>query len=786
MIKLANFTLKAAATLSAAVFSVSVCAQEFEWARTPSFSQNAHVRDIHLNDDEMYVVWDMHDGWDVSGVLAQRMTSDGAALSNDITSYYWTNWSTFSEVDHTKDTAANEGGFYYITFNTLGYILNAKMIDGSEWTVKADNSELDYDGNNTGGYPRATFRELWTDEQSIYVRGELEQSASSGTLPYLFEYDLHGNEISRTKDSNSEAFNAVKYANTINYTVDYDANTITLLNNDGSVQNAFTTLNDIQSVAYFDGLIYTTESEDSQPQGGYQLIKYTLDGDASILNSYTPEHEKTNGSKTAVTATEKGVYTFGIQYSGECCESNTYYRFATYNHYGQLERVKNMPGLFNMYDEVSILKTDEDFAYIKLGNLQYQSGIFFEYIAKIQLEEKPFTAFPGGNIHYLNRSPISNSRGKSGPMLNIVSQGLNEATSNQILYLDDMTNTYEYYYRHERFINSVIYPHLANYGAGVAYLASDVQSPDVASGYENEAVRTLLVMDGAEIEYNRKHPDAKPIKAIVIPDQNNNGKDEVGVLSELANPKSLYVEVRDPYKDSQKPLAKVSFNPNFAPKDITLVEDLNNDGKPELALLSVNKASGVNKIEIRSLDGTLIKNLWLGKNFVSHSFVEPLLNDDFTPIPSSQLGVVQSHASDDQGNRVVTMDVKSGKVIKRKALNPNYVPVKAIAIPDINNNGADEYAVLSQQNSSELSVEKIQARIDIVDTETNKTINKIWQRKNAAAFGLTAIPDQNGNQSPEIVTLVWQDSALTVKIQDSLTDELISTSKIRSIIYGYD
>ena len=179
----------------------------------------------------------------------------------------------------------------------------------------------------------------------------------------------------------------------------------------------------------------------------------------------------------------------------------------------------------------------------------------------------------------------------------------------------------------------------------------------------------------------------------------------------------------------------------------------------------------------------MIKNLWPGKNYTALSFIEGQLNDDGSREPATELSVVQVKPNDTKGTRVITLDVPTGKAVRYKGLNPHFTPVKAVAMPDINGNGADEYAVLSQSSTEVSGVTQLKARIDIVDAGSNITINKIWLRKNAAVYDVTIVPDQNGNQSAEIATLIWQDGGLKTLIHDSITNELLAANTI-DVVYA--
>jgi hypothetical protein len=144
---------------------------------------------------------------------------------------YYTDWSDPTELEFARDTAANQQGLYFIHDDSNGKSIVATSPEGENlWSVAAQNS-----GWFSEDYPKTDFTELYAADDVLYVKGSITETQGAQAVGYLFAYDQSGDEISREQDANASKFNAEKFAGSVNYSVDYDANTITVLADDGSV-----------------------------------------------------------------------------------------------------------------------------------------------------------------------------------------------------------------------------------------------------------------------------------------------------------------------------------------------------------------------------------------------------------------------------------------------------------------------------------------------------------------------------------------------------------------------
>lgn len=262
-----------------------------------------------------------------------------------------------------------------------------------------------------------------------------------------------------------------------------------------------------------------------------------------------------------------------------------------------------------------------------------------------------------------------------------------------------------------------------------------------------------------------------PIAFRFAPDLNNNGQSEVALLAYGAG---NFVVIKD--STTSELLASVSFNPNFTVKDFSFVEDLNGDTLPEIAVLATDD-NNTSKFEIRSLNGDLIKNIWLGKSYNSTQMVTLPASTDNQPTLTSALGALQTKINS-SGLTVRVMDPLTGDEIQAVNYNANFNPITAKAIPDINSNGTPEIALLGSNTDS--GTGETTTKIEVKDSHSGNLVKNIWQNKTVTPIDLTIVADINGNGSPETVTLVKQNDNYKAVVKDSLTGELLDTIAIET------
>jgi len=118
-----------------------------------------------------------------------------------------------------------------------------------------------------------------------------------------------------------------------------------------------------------------------------------------------------------------------------------------------------------------------------------------------------------------------------------------------------------------------------------------------------------------------------PLNLAELPDANGNGTPEMAVLGQGRS--SVLVKTADTGTGDQ--LGFVYYNPNFTPRQVAALPDLNANGVAELAVLS-RDAAGQLKTELRdAVSGVLVRNLWFDHLAPLDLAVLPDLNGNGSP-----------------------------------------------------------------------------------------------------------------------------------------------------------
>lgn len=165
-------------------------------------------------------------------------------------------------------------------------------------------------------------------------------------------------------------------------------------------------------------------------------------------------------------------------------------------------------------------------------------------------------------------------------------------------------------------------------------------------------------------------------------------------------------------------LRRVPFDAAWWPRAMVRVPDMNGNGSDELALLGANRRNGLRAAQVRdSLTG-------------------------------ASLGLVP--------------------------FDPGYTPVKMLALPDLDGNGASELAVLERSTSIYVDGD-VPAQAEVRDARTGLVLRRVDFTGFAHQEGkidFAALADSNGNGSPELAIVGNQaccSSSALVAISDALT-----------------
>jgi hypothetical protein len=88
-----------------------------------------------------------------------------------------------------------------------------------------------------------------------------------------------------------------------------------------------------------------------------------------------------------------------------------------------------------------------------------------------------------------------------------------------------------------------------------------------------------------------------PRGVVVIPDQNGNGRPELGVLGHEVNTGQVRVHMKDALTGTS--LRSISFNASYILHGVVLVSDQNGNGTLELGVLGQNGNSGQVRVQLK-------------------------------------------------------------------------------------------------------------------------------------------------------------------------------------------
>lgn len=228
------------------------------------------------------------------------------------------------------------------------------------------------------------------------------------------------------------------------------------------------------------------------------------------------------------------------------------------------------------------------------------------------------------------------------------------------------------------------------------------------------------------------------VDVAVVPDQNGNGASELALLGKHVSNGSVRVETRDAL--SGNVVATTFFSKNCGAQQVLALPDVDGNGVPELAVLCYTAGASINKVEIRNLNGTLLRNVSLLK---SAEYSQLTLIDDVNGNGSADLALLRQRPALNMLH-VVIVDPATGATVKQVAFNHHYAPVKFVTVPDLNGNGIAELALLGH-NAADGST-----KAEVRDAFTGAAVKNVWFDKAFAPQDLAAIPDMNGNGAAEL------------------------------------
>lgn len=279
--------------------------------------------------------------------------------------------------------------------------------------------------------------------------------------------------------------------------------------------------------------------------------------------------------------------------------------------------------------------------------------------------------------------------------------------------------------------------------------------------------------------------DFEPIAMAVIPDIDGNGYPEVAVLGEImTGPNTGLFSIKVNDSSTGNWIKNLFFNAGYPAVAMAVVPDVDGNGADELAVLGVgdDALGGVLDEVTVVIKDTLTGNnigstIYFGTDFPVSVAMEVV--PDFNNNGKPEIAVLGVRASDGKV-KVAVRDALSGSLIKNLFFSAGYPPVAMAVVSDFDDgsgggaNGVPEIAVLGVRASDGKGM------VTIKDASTNDGIKTIYFTKNYPSVGMAVLnnfaetsPDYTTADEIAVLGVRASDSRIKVSIKDAFSATLI-------------
>ena len=244
---------------------------------------------------------------------------------------------------------------------------------------------------------------------------------------------------------------------------------------------------------------------------------------------------------------------------------------------------------------------------------------------------------------------------------------------------------------------------------------------------------------------------SNPTPLTSLGDVNGDNTPEIAVVTHNVATQTTVARVKD--AKTGLLVKRMSFNGRFAPRTASVVNDLNSNGAPEIALLGVRDTDNAVLVEVRdSQTGVRIHSTRFPATFTPKDLaIIPNVNGQNT----AGLAVLQQNNST---LRVQLKDAATGAEIRRIRFGNRYDGVNLQVLSDLNGNGKPELAVLGHNKTATRA-----DSIEIRDSSTGDFIRRINFGKGSTPQQLFVLPDLNTSGGQELAVLRTTEGRVEVK-----------------------
>jgi hypothetical protein len=242
--------------------------------------------------------------------------------------------------------------------------------------------------------------------------------------------------------------------------------------------------------------------------------------------------------------------------------------------------------------------------------------------------------------------------------------------------------------------------------------------------------------------------------AVVADDADANGIAELAVLSARNSDGRGLVEVKNVFGPTNT--NAIWAGAGLTPSDVEVIADKDANSVPEIAILSTRNSDGRIVVEIKNASGATQPNaVWFAPG---HTAIDLVAVDDKDNNGIPEVAVLSSRDSD--GRNVVEIKNASGVTASSAVWFQAGMTATAVKqVDDADNNGIPEVAVLAERDSDG----RILVEVKNASGATNP--NPIWFASGYDARGLATIADTDGNSVDETLVLMIRDSDGRILVQ---------------------
>jgi len=245
----------------------------------------------------------------------------------------------------------------------------------------------------------------------------------------------------------------------------------------------------------------------------------------------------------------------------------------------------------------------------------------------------------------------------------------------------------------------------------------------------------------------------------VISDTSGNNEPDLAILG-VNSSGAARVQIRDAATGAF--VRSISFGTVKEVVRLREMADISGNNKPELAVLSL-QPSGQSRVQIRdSVTGLIVANVFNGTLYrpVDLDILNDVNNNGDPEVAT--LGVVIDQQKPTIGKiRVQIKDVSNGGLVFNSFYGANDLPKRISAIADVNQNTSPDFAVLLERKSDGL------LRVKVKDGQTDALIRSIAFAPAGDPLDMAVTGDQGADGSPDILVLGNKDGQFRTILKDA-------------------